>query len=305
MSEACRTLGVPVISGNVSFYNETEGHSIHPTPTIGTVRRDSQARQHAGGGLVRAPATDSPARRGSRRSSVARHTCGCCSGSSRAVPPAVDSRRRSAARRSPAGPDLRRSDLRTAHDLAEGGLAVAMAEACFARGLGADIRVALSPVALFSETQGRALVACSASAADEVLEAAEDAGVAARDMAGEVVRRSLCEFTPTARLVEANVEELRQIWKTALPHGPGALTMCGIFGIERNDDAANLAYLGLYALQHRGQESAGIVGLGRRPDARRARHGAGERHLQGAHLRAAARAARHRPHPLLDGRQRA
>ena len=35
--------------------------------------------------------------------------------------------------------------------------------------------------------------------------------------------------------------------------------MCGIFGIEGCDDAANLAYLGLYALQHRGQESAGIV----------------------------------------------
>ncbi|MGH9360493.1 MAG: amidophosphoribosyltransferase, partial [Thermoanaerobaculia bacterium] len=35
--------------------------------------------------------------------------------------------------------------------------------------------------------------------------------------------------------------------------------MCGIFGIEGSDDAANLTYLGLYALQHRGQESAGIV----------------------------------------------
>ena len=38
--------------------------------------------------------------------------------------------------------------------------------------------------------------------------------------------------------------------------------MCGIFGIEGHDDAANLAYLGLYALQHRGQESAGIVARG-------------------------------------------
>ena len=36
--------------------------------------------------------------------------------------------------------------------------------------------------------------------------------------------------------------------------------MCGIFGIDAHDDAANLTYLGLYALQHRGQESAGIVG---------------------------------------------
>ena len=35
--------------------------------------------------------------------------------------------------------------------------------------------------------------------------------------------------------------------------------MCGIFGIEGHSDAANLTYLGLYALQHRGQESAGIV----------------------------------------------
>jgi amidophosphoribosyltransferase len=35
--------------------------------------------------------------------------------------------------------------------------------------------------------------------------------------------------------------------------------MCGIFGIEGQSDAANMAYLGLYALQHRGQESAGIV----------------------------------------------
>ncbi|HSS49353.1 MAG TPA: amidophosphoribosyltransferase, partial [Thermoanaerobaculia bacterium] len=35
--------------------------------------------------------------------------------------------------------------------------------------------------------------------------------------------------------------------------------MCGIFGIDGCDDASNLTYLGLYALQHRGQESAGIV----------------------------------------------
>src|SRR4029434_2291554 len=36
---------------------------------------------------------------------------------------------------------------------------------------------------------------------------------------------------------------------------------CGVFGVSDSDDAANLAYLGLYALQHRGQESAGIASL--------------------------------------------
>src|SRR2546423_12949677 len=37
MAEACAALGTPVVSGNVSFYNETEGRGIHPTPVIGMV----------------------------------------------------------------------------------------------------------------------------------------------------------------------------------------------------------------------------------------------------------------------------
>ena len=183
MSEACRTLGVPVISGNVSFYNETEGHSIHPTPTIGTVGVIPRLANVPEAAFVRAGDRiillgDDKAEFGG--SAYLRLLFGIEQG----LPPVVDL---SAEARLA---DLLRAlifegQLRTAHDLSEGGLAVAMAEACFARGLGADIRVPLSPVALFSESQGRALVACSASAADEVLEAAEDAGVAAH-MAGEV-----------------------------------------------------------------------------------------------------------------------
>jgi hypothetical protein len=146
--------------------------------------------------------------------------------------------------------------IRTAHDLAEGGLAVALAEACFGSGLGAEVRVPLSPAALFSETQGRVLIACAGASADEVLEAAEDSGVPARDI-GEVVGERLRIHADGER-VDAAVP-ISNGSGTRPSAGAGALAMCGIFGIEHNDDAANLAVFGPLRLQHRGQESAGIV----------------------------------------------
>ena len=102
------------------------------------------------------------------------------------------------------------------------------------------------------------------------------------------------------------------LWSTALPRRPRAADRRDVRHLRHRgqDDAANLTYLGLYALQHRGQESAGIVSWdGRRMHAR-ARHGARRRHLPGGGARAPARPPRHRPHPLLDrrlvgGRQRA
>src|SRR5262249_61751936 len=72
--------------------------------------------------------------------------------------------------------------IHTAHDLAEGGLAVALAEACFGRLLGAEVEVSLSPVDLFSETQARALVAARPALLDRLLRAAEEAGVPAREI---------------------------------------------------------------------------------------------------------------------------
>jgi amidophosphoribosyltransferase len=66
---------------------------------------------------------------------------------------------------------------------------------------------------------------------------------------------------------------------------------CGVFGIYGHTEAANMAYLGLYALQHRGQESAGIA----------VSDGTRIRALRSMGYVAAARPHRHRSHPLLDG----
>ena len=77
--------------------------------------------------------------------------------------------------------------------------------------------------------------------------------------------------------------------------------MCGIFGIDGCDDASNLTYLGLYALQHRGQESAGIASVSLNPVRSEANigtsvgsSGAGEQIIAPGHYQPVSEGVRHR-----------
>ncbi|MEM7050506.1 MAG: phosphoribosylformylglycinamidine synthase subunit PurL [Acidobacteriota bacterium] len=217
MSEACRALTVPVISGNVSFYNETDGVSVHPTPTVAMV------------GVVpvldRVPES-SFVREGHRLvllgedreeyggSAYARLLLDVEQG----APPAVDLDHEARLA------ELLRvlafnGSLWTAHDLSTGGLAVALAEATFGRRLGARVEVPGSALGLFSETQGRVLVACDGGELDTVLGRAEKAGVAAREI-GEVGGEELDIGFDGGRL-QRSVAELHEAWSTALPRALG------------------------------------------------------------------------------------
>ncbi|HKI85934.1 MAG TPA: phosphoribosylformylglycinamidine synthase subunit PurL, partial [Thermoanaerobaculia bacterium] len=213
MSAACRALDVPVVSGNVSFYNETEGRSILPTPTVAMV------------GLIPAlgngPGADF--REPGDRIILLGEDHGELGGSAylrlllgieRGAPPRVDlehEARLGALLRKLIGAGW----LRTAHDLSEGGLAVAAAEACFARALGARLELPCSPLDLFSETQGRVLVATASSRVEAVLESAAEMGVPARE-AGEVGGERL-EIRADGAKIDVPVIELAEIWKTSLP----------------------------------------------------------------------------------------
>jgi phosphoribosylformylglycinamidine synthase len=213
MAEACRTLGAPVVSGNVSFYNETEGRNIYPTPTVATVGVIPNLGNLPDSGFTRA----------GDRIVLFGEDGGEFGGSAylrllfdveQGLPPAVDLAAEARLARL-----LRLLALQglvhTAHDLSEGGLAVALAEACFGRGLGARVRVPLSPLALFSETQARAIVATPPAHLDRVLEAAQSAGVPARE-AGEVGGGELV-VEADGDTLRAEVATLRQAWATALP----------------------------------------------------------------------------------------
>jgi phosphoribosylformylglycinamidine synthase len=160
MSEACRILAFPVVSGNVSLYNETEGVAIPPTPTVGAVGllADGHARASfdsmAPGDTLLVVGVS----RGELGSSLyLREVLGREEG----APPPVDLQ---AERRN--GDFVRgliaSGRLRTVHDLSDGGLVIAAAEMALASNLGLELDLtsaAHAHVFLFCEDQGRYLVA--------------------------------------------------------------------------------------------------------------------------------------------------
>jgi phosphoribosylformylglycinamidine synthase II len=217
MAEACRKLEVPVVSGNVSLYNETNGRSIHPTPTVAMV------------GVI-PDLGDMPAshfRRAGRRLVLLGEDRGEFGGSAylrllhgveQGKPPAVDL---DAERR--LGRLLREAIpwgiVRTAHDLAEGGLAVALAEATMAVGTGAVVRVPMRPRDLFSESQARAIVAILPGQVDRFLAAAERHGVPALEIGESGGDRLVIEAD--GGRVDVEVTRLHRIWTGALPAALG------------------------------------------------------------------------------------
>ena len=218
MSAACRAFEVPVVSGNVSFYNETDGVSIPPTPTVAMVGLIPDLlhlpRAHfvEPGNRIVLLGEDKEEHGGSIYLRL-------LYGIEQGRPPAVDLVREQALA------ELLRflsfeGFLETSHDLSDGGLAIALAECCLGsveagRLLGAKIEVPYTPTSLFSESQGRAVIAVPADRLDEVLQEAEDYRVPALDI-GEVGGSRL-EVRCSGGKISAEVEELHQIWSTALP----------------------------------------------------------------------------------------
>lgn len=223
MAAACRALDVPVVSGNVSLYNETDGRSVHPTPTVAMVGVVAD--------LAGVPVSsftvlgDRIVLLGDDRSEYGGSAyLRLLYSIEQGHPPEVDLAAESRLA------DLLRDLvfegwLHTAHDLSEGGLAVALAEACIAGGpgarpgLGARVTVDQSPTSLFSESQARALVAVAAVHAEDVLSRAEAYGVPARDI-GEVGGDRLVVRADGAR-IDAALASLHEAWAGALPRALG------------------------------------------------------------------------------------
>jgi phosphoribosylformylglycinamidine synthase subunit PurL len=213
IAKACRAFEVPVISGNVSLYNETAGQSIHPTPTIGMVGVVPDLRV-----LPVSWFTDAGDRvillGEDRREFGGSAYLRLLHGVEQGKPPVVD-----------LDAETRLAELlrllifegwlHTAHDVSDGGLAVTLAEACFGRGLGAELELPLDPAQLFSETQARAVIAVPPKHAKAVLQTAEEMRVPARDVGKVVAGRLLAKLS--GGKLAAEVDELRQVWATALP----------------------------------------------------------------------------------------
>jgi phosphoribosylformylglycinamidine synthase subunit PurL len=154
MARACEALGTPVVSGNVSFYNETDGRAIHPTPTVGCVGLVPDVRAVPGawqkGDVVLLAGDPALSLDGSEYQD--RYLGGAAG-----RPPAPDYARETALVRFL----WRSAPLLTAtHDAAEGGLAVALAELALWSGIGAELELGEDALAWFGEGGGQAVVAC-------------------------------------------------------------------------------------------------------------------------------------------------
>ena len=179
IGEACRALDFPVVSGNVSLYNESSGRAISPTPAIGGVglvedvtKTATLPFKHPGEKILLIGKTGGWL----GQSLYLREICGCEEG----APPPVDLLAEK--RNGDFVRGLIESRAATAvHDISDGGLAVALAEMAMAGGMGASLDVPPDVPAhgfLFGEDQARYIVTVAADAADAVRSAAKSAGVA-------------------------------------------------------------------------------------------------------------------------------
>ena len=213
LSEACRALGTPVISGNASLYNETPDGAVLPTPAIGMVGVIEDVERH----LTIAPrAGDSLVLLGAELAQPAATLAG---GEYQALTlgriagrPVIDLDREGRVQRLVL--EAHSAGLLTAaHDCADGGLAVTVAECCLAAAAGIDASaIALGArldAALFGEAQSRFLVGTRDAVALLVL--AARAGVPAVVLgvvAGERLRLGPLDLA---------IDELREVYEGALP----------------------------------------------------------------------------------------
>jgi phosphoribosylformylglycinamidine synthase subunit PurL len=173
LGEACRALQAPIVGGNVSLYNEGATGPIYPTPVIGMVGRLPDASRAGGLGFLRAG--DEVALLGAFAPALAASELAKLRGEE--LPdglPEIDVEAVCATQQA-VREAVRAGSLSSAHDIAEGGLAVALAECCLAGGLGAEITIEadllgidVAEVALFGEAPGGFLVSGEAGALQEL-----------------------------------------------------------------------------------------------------------------------------------------
>ena len=225
MTRACEELEVPITGGNVSFYNETLGEGIYPTPVVGIVgilEDVHQATQphfrQAGRTVVLLRAgepgdiTDAESEFGS--SEYAKEVLGAVWG----YPPELELEREAALQK--AIVEMIQTGLvESAHDCSDGGLAVALSEAALPQAVGVRVSVAsqgLPPeFALFGEDASRIVISCDRDKLSGIQQVAVKYGLSA-DVIGETVPEQVEIKLDGGVVVSAAVSELREAYESAL-----------------------------------------------------------------------------------------
>jgi phosphoribosylformylglycinamidine synthase II len=215
LSEACRALGVPVVGGNVSLYNESGGRDIEPTPVIGLLGAvDRLERPPPGVGLVDdaellvVGPEPVESLSGSRWAWTAHAHVG---GQLPVLDPAAHLTTAALVR------DLVEADLLAGvHDVADGGLALALAEMVVRSGVGAHLSGIADHAALFAEAPSRVVACVPPAKVSEVAERAAAAGVPLTPVGRTGGNRLLVDG-----LVDLDVVDATAAWRRAIPTALG------------------------------------------------------------------------------------
>ncbi|UUZ81647.1 phosphoribosylformylglycinamidine synthase subunit PurL [Paenibacillus sp. P26] len=217
MAEACRKLNTPVIGGNVSLYNENAKGAIYPTPVVGMVGLVHDTDHITTQGFKREGDVifllgETKAELGGSEFQYVIH--GVTEGRPPQIDLDVEKKLQDTLLRA-----IQQGLVASAHDLAEGGLAVALAESCISGCLGAKVEFATelrSDVALFSESQSRVLLSAAPDKADALKQLIEAAGVPVQVL-GTVGGDTLQIAVKGNSVIHASVTQLEKVWKDAIP----------------------------------------------------------------------------------------
>jgi len=225
ITKACEELDVPITGGNVSFYNETLGEGIYPTPVIGIVGILEDVHKavfphfrEPGRAIVLLRAsepgdlTDAESEFGS--SEYAKEILGAVWG----FPPALELEREAALQKALAEM-IDAGLVDSAHDCSEGGIAITLAESTFGNGVGLRVNLAsleLPPeFVLFGEDASRVLISCDRSSLQGIQQVSGKYGLSAEQI-GETVSDQVEIELDGNVVVSAVVKELRDSFEGAL-----------------------------------------------------------------------------------------
>lgn len=211
ISEACRQLDTPVISGNVSLYNETDGVAVYPTPMIGMVgliedlaHITTQAFKTAGDRIVLIGATKADF----NGSELQKMELGKIEGKLMDFDLAVEKENQANVLKA-----IKAGLIASAHDLSEGGLAVGLMESVFDTGLGFDVTVDMDKTLLFSETQSRFILTVK----PENVAAVEAIFGSAAAQIGTVTADAVAKVAAANETITLDVKEVQTKWEEAIP----------------------------------------------------------------------------------------
>lgn len=210
IAAACETLGTPVISGNVSLYNETDGQAIYPTPMIGMVgliedhKHITTQEFKKSGDLIYILGKTFADFDGSE---LQKMQLGRIEGVIRNFDLSIEKRNQELVLTA-----IQNGLIESAHDCSEGGLAIALAESAFKHQLGISVQFELSSAQLFAETQSRFVLTVAPENKTRFEEMMGDAAV----LAGKVTDEAIIEISATDGQIKIETAVARKCWEDAI-----------------------------------------------------------------------------------------